>query len=57
MRVGIIQLKTAIAITTLWLYFGNVRTKSNADEIILALEEIMESNIGYSIRMVDMINE
>ena len=44
----------AIVIATLWLYFGNIRTKSNTGKIILTLEELMESNTRYSARIMDI---
>ena len=40
LRVEIIQLCTAIAMATLRLYSGNIRMKSNAGNMILALEEL-----------------
>ena len=51
MRVGLIQPCIAIVIVTLQLYFGNIRIESNAGNIILALEELMEVNNGYSNRI------
>jgi len=55
--VGIIQPCTAIAMATLRLYFGNIRTKSNAGNMILALEELQEANTGYSKRAIEMIDK
>ena len=54
LRGGIIQPYTAIVIATLRLYFGNIRTKSNAGNMILALEELQEVNTKYSKRVIEI---
>ena len=51
MGVGLIQPCTAIVMVTLWLYFSNIRMESNVGNIILALEELIEANNGYSKRI------
>ena len=45
---GIIQPKTAIVIATFYLYFRNIRIRSNTSNVTLMLEELMEANTRYS---------
>ena len=46
--VGIIKLNIVIAMAMLRLYISNIRLKSNAGEMIIALEEIIDANSGYN---------
>ena len=46
--IKIIQPKIAIAMAMLCLYFRNIRIRSNASNVILTLEELMEANTRYS---------
>ena len=39
------------------LYFDNIRIESNAGNMILALEELMEANNGYSNRINEIDKE
>ena len=57
MGVGLIQLCTAIVMVTLRLYFGNIRMESNAGNMILVLEELMEANNRYSKRINEIDKE
>ena len=43
--------------TMLCLYFGNIRTKSNAGNMILMLEELIEANTGYSAQITKIRKE
>jgi len=57
MGVGLIQPYTAITMAMLQLYFSNIRMESNAGNIILALEELMEANNGYFNRINEIEKE
>ena len=52
--VGIIQPNTAIAMNKIRLYLGNTRLNSNAGQMILPLEEIVNAQNGYSEEILKM---
>ena len=55
--VGIIKLKTVIAMVILCLYISNIRLKSNAGEMILALEEMIDANSNYNNNIIKLEKE